>query len=117
MRSIALVACLLVGSAAAQEKRLYGRFYPDGVNTVCPAGQALTYSIQCDPGSRAMIDRVWNPRIPGAEICRARRVGCTVIEGLNPRARPGFEVQDTTASSNELVVVTFGLGSLLGDEE
>jgi hypothetical protein len=69
----------------------------------------------CDPGTRSGLDRIWSPKLPGTEICRTRLVGCTDIPFFRETARPGFEVMDTV-NPDELAILTFGLGRLIGNE-
>lgn len=81
--------------------------------SLCPAGQAFTYVMQCDQGTRPEIDRYWGQGA-GVEVCRvSRRPECQPVIDLSPDARPGYEVQDSWARG-ELVTVTFGADWLLG---
>lgn len=78
----------------------------------CSPGFAVTYTGQCDPGSRAPVKQIWNPVGVGLEICAATRPTCGPVPNMNPNARPGFEVRDS--STGDLVVVGFGVDRLLG---
>jgi len=80
---------------------------------ICPRGQALTWTLQCDPGTRYAVDRIWAPPGPGVEICAVAPVGCTPIPDFNPLAAPGFEVLQSNTRVGGVVVVTFGLDQLL----
>jgi len=107
------IAVFSTSVAAQQDKRL---MISGEDNRICKAGSAMTWTVQCDPGSRRGLDRLWNPPGPGVEICRATMVGCRPIDGFNPQAEAGFEVQQSPAAGS-LTSVTFGLGRLLGDEQ
>src|SRR5690348_10293400 len=113
--SLVLALALVATSASAgeQQKRylpeVSGQSYP-----ICGAGQALTYTLQCDPGSRPPLARIWNQGAPGVEVCKVTGIRCEPIIGVNQSARAGFEVQDSIGG--ETVLVTFGVEGLLGDE-
>lgn len=118
MRVIAMLtlACALdVCAADAHPKYIFPGF-PGAAIPACPIGQAIKYEMVCDPGSRAPVYETVFPqlRVPGVALCRARWVGCGEIRGYVPRATfDGMEVRD--AQGDELVAVTFGLESLLGE--
>lgn len=98
------MACTLLSSAALAV---------EAPNPTCAAGQALTSTIQCDPGTRGGVDRTWLPQGAGVEICKVSQPRCEPIKYPSATARPGFEVQDSSWGS--LVAVTFGLDRLLGE--
>ncbi len=79
--------------------------------SVCPDGQALTFTLQCDPGSRPPVERIWISPGVGVEICRVSETRCEPIRNPSQSPRPGFEVQDS--AGGHLAVVTFGLDQLL----
>jgi hypothetical protein len=118
LAAAALAAGLSLAShaqdAAPQSKRILPQFAFSGTRW-CPPGEATTYVLVCDPGSRSPVEQFWNPAGVGVEICRASQPTCTPI-AVSPNARPGFEVQDSTFGySGSLVAVTFGLDRLLGE--
>jgi hypothetical protein len=110
--AVATIISLLIPAIADDAKWLSPR-YP-GAGNICPAGQAMTYQMQCDPGSRAPIDEVWGGRMPGVSICRIQRQGCRPLEAQNAKARTGYEVRDAVPA-DEMVGVIFGLERLLGE--
>lgn len=101
----------LAASADDQEKRALPQFRDVDI---CGPGAALTYTVQCDPGSRAPVDRIWAPAGAGVEICRVRETRCEPIPGFLG-GRRGYEVQDSPSAGN-MAVVSFGVGRLQGFE-
>lgn len=89
--------------------------YPTATTPACPAGQAIKYEVVCDPGSRPPVMEIFDARMPGVSICRAKWIGCGVITGYVPREKfDGMEVRDAE-TGNELVLMSFGLERLLGE--
>lgn len=112
MKRTIIALLTAVATIAIADEPKYLRPDSPGAGKICQPGQAMTYSMQCEPGSRLPVEEIWNHRPPGVSICAVRLMGCAPIAGQPVHARPGFEVQDT--SPDELVVVTFGLERLLG---
>lgn len=80
--------------------------------TMCAPGEAFTFVMQCDPGTRAEIDRFHSWR-PGVEICKVvQQPSCAPVIAATADARPGYEVQDSRWG--ELAAVIFGVDDLLG---
>jgi hypothetical protein len=121
MKTLLLTAALIAtATACAAQEGPLGRDVPKTIGVrdsgSCPDGQSLTYVLQCDPGSRSTLDRIWNPQGAGAEICRVNRWYCSPVAGLDRHpVRPGHEVRDSPEAGG-MAAVTFGLGRLLGDE-
>jgi hypothetical protein len=110
---LAAVALAALPLAAVAQDEAPKRVLPQFTHSQwCAPGYAPTFVLQCDPGSRAPVDQVWNPVGVGLEICAATRPTCEPVRNLNPNARPGFEVMDS--ATGDLVVVGFGLDRLLG---
>ena len=116
MIRITVIAALFAASfTAAAEDRRFDEAFNNSLSgqPTCQAGSALTYSMQCDPGSRRMEPEEAYKIVPGAAICRAIPRGCMPIIGIvSPAARREHQVRDA-AYSGELVSVTFGLAQLL----
>ncbi len=106
----ALVAMAPLVSLADEPKVYLPQFAQH--TSICGDGSVLTYTLQCDPGSRPPIERIWSPTGAGLELCRVSETRCEPVKGLSPAARPGFEVLDSWFG--QLVVVGFGLDRLLG---
>jgi hypothetical protein len=111
---VAALTALSMNAAAGDGEQKYLLPWAPGAGKVCPSGHALTYTMQCDPGTRIPVDEIWGTRAPGASLCRIRLQGCHAIVGFNPNAEAGYEVRDAIPSE-EMVVVTFGLERLLGE--
>lgn len=116
--AIIILALALTASAQQLDDAAAKKLSPG--SQICQPGNALTWTLQCDPGSRSDFGRIWSPPEAGLEICRARFVGCRQIGDprgtVPPIPRPGFEVHDAGLSAGNLVAVGFGLGKLLGEE-
>lgn len=84
---------------------LYGR----GAE-ICPQGQALTCQIQCDPGTRYGIERLYGA--PGVEVCAVSHCTCQPL--TQP---PAWLFQPPAASVQDLALplafVIFGMEYLL----
>lgn len=114
MKSKLIIAALIAAApllAIADEAKVYLPQFTQQM-PICGAGEALTFTLQCDPGSRSPIGRTWYPKQAGVEICKVSAERCEPIPFPATDARPGFEVQDSR--SGDLVVVSFGLDRLLG---
>lgn len=107
--AVAFALLLLSGFAHAQWTEM--PIPPQRPPSLCPVGQAFTFTMQCDHGTRTEIDRFhgWGA---GVEICKVSQPRCLPVIGAAADARPGFEVQDSLWG--ELATVVFGLDDLLG---
>lgn len=56
---------------------------------ICTPGQAWTCTIQCAPGTRVPIDRVFDR--PGLEVCLVRQCSCQQLP-------PGYQSNDPAAT-------------------
>jgi hypothetical protein len=114
--TVAAIIAVLPLAALAQDNAAPKVYLPQFAQhtSICGEGAALTFTLQCDLGSRSPVDRIWLPAGAGVEICQVRETRCEPIPGFRG-ARPGFEVQDTPAAGS-MAVVSFGVGRLLGVE-
>lgn len=78
-----------------------------GADLCRPQGLAWTCTIQCDPGTRYGVERVFNA--PGVEICTVTSCHCEQLPA-QPGATPALYAQD--AATLPLAAVIFGINLL-----
>jgi hypothetical protein len=112
--SLSFVACATPDAPVVSTDATPKSYFPQ--DTTCPRGQAQTYTLQCDPGMRPPIERIWNPQGPGYEVCRVSRWSCQPINDgqFNENSRPGHEVLDSGGGG--IAIVDFGVGRVMGLE-
>ncbi len=79
------------------------------------AGQILTCTVQCDPGTLGAWERMFTPSLPGVQVCAVRSCTCEQNKPdgkFNTLPRKGFLGQDT---SQDVAIVVFGTDKLLGN--
>lgn len=79
-------------------------------SNLCKPGDAWTCTIQCDPGTRTSVDRIFNAA--GAEVCAVSHCSCQQIP-----TPPPWSGLPTTGSVQDvalpLALVVFGFELLL----
>lgn len=91
------------------------------LNTVaCPANFAMSYRMQCDPGTRVMTQENWGAIVPGHAMCRVIFEGCKPLIGVNIVPVLGGNIPQEHAVrwaflGGELVSVSFGMCKTLDE--
>jgi hypothetical protein len=75
----------------------------------CRPGEAWTCTIQCDPGTRGNVERLFNA--PGVEICSVTQCHCEQLPPVNAVVGQPPSVQD--AFGIPLAAVIFGIEFLV----